>query len=148
MKRFVVAALLVVGITTYAQVKRESPQQSNIERMSPEERQEKQIKRMTAELNLNSTQQFQIKQLLADQSANREKKINRNDLSKAEKKDKRETKIRKIQENQKIMEEKMTAILSPEQFTTWKTNQEKIKQKIANRVKDKRDGTLRNEIEN
>ena len=103
---------------------------------------------MTAELNLNSTQQFQIKQLLADQSANREKKINRNDLSKAEKKDKRETKIRKIQENQKIMEEKMTAILSPEQFTTWKTNQEKIKQKVANRVKDKRDGTLRNEIEN
>ena len=148
MKRFVVAALLVVGMTTCAQVKRESPRQSKIERMSPEERQEKQIKRMTAELNLNSTQQFQIKQLLADQSANREKKINRNDLSKAEKKDKRETKIRKIQENQKIMEEKMIAILSPEQFTTWKTNQEKIKQKVANRVKDKRDGTLRNEIEN
>ena len=137
MKKLIIAALLVAGIATYAQEKKEMPNRANMERMTPEERQERQLKRLTSELTLTAQQQDQVKQLLSTQAANREKPIYRNALSKEELKVRREAAKNKTQEDRKMMEDKMKGILTPAQFTTWKTNQDKAREQYEMRMKER-----------
>ena len=137
MKRLIIAALLVAGMTTYAQEKKEMPNRANMERMTPEERQERQVKRLTSELTLTAQQQEQVKQVLATQAANRENPIDSKELSKEEKKAKREAAKNKMQEERKMMEDKMKAILTPTQFTTYKANQEKMREQNEMRMKER-----------
>ena len=139
MKRLIIAALLVAGMTTYAQEKREMPNRANMERMTPEERQERQVKKLTSELTLTAQQQEQVKQVLAAQAANRENPIDRNSLSKEELKARREASRNKMQEDRKMMEDKMKGILTPAQFTTWKTNQDKAREQYEMRMKERMD---------
>ena len=148
MKKLIIAAFLFVGITTYAQDKKEMPKRANIERMSPEERQERQLKRLTTELTLNVQQQEQIKQLLADQEAKREKQMEINKLSKEEMKAKREVSKKKMLDDRKVLEDKMKTVLTPAQFGTWKTNQEKMREKRQIRIKERRGNKMNNDMEN
>lgn len=146
MKKLIIAALLVVGMTTYAQNKKDGSERTKMERLTPQERQEKQLKKMTAELSLNAKQQEQVNQLLTDQKLKREKMMDINKTSKEEMKMKHEAKKSEMQQERKILEDKMKVILTPEQFTTWKTNQEKKREKVANRMKER--SNKRTEIEN
>ena len=144
MKKLIIAALLVAGMTTYAQEKREMPNRANMERMTPEERQERQLKRLTTELTLNVQQQEQVKQLLASQSANRENFMDRKELSKEEMKARREAAVKKMQDDRKIMEDKMKVILTPAQFGTWKSDQDKMRERNEMRMKERMDNRNEN----
>ena len=144
MKKLIIAALLVAGMTTYAQEKREMPNRANMERMTPEERQERQLKRLTTELTLNAQQQEQVKQLLASQSANRENFMDRKELSKEEMKARREAAVKKMQDDRKIMEDKMKVILTPAQFGTWKSDQDKMRERNEMRMKERMDNRNEN----
>ncbi|WP_228012013.1 hypothetical protein [Flavobacterium hungaricum] len=64
MKKLLIAALLFVGIASFAQERRE--------RLTPEQRNEKQLQKLTSELSLDANQQTQVKQLLAERSAKAE----------------------------------------------------------------------------
>lgn len=146
MKKLIIAALLVVGMTTYAQNKKDGSERTKMERLTPQERQEKQLKKMTAELSLNTKQQEQVNQLLTDQKVKREKLMDKNKVSKEEMKMKREAKKSEVQQERKILEDKMKVILTPEQFTTWKTNQEKKREKVESRMKQR--SSKKSELEN
>ena len=137
MKKLIIAALLVAGMTTYAQEKKETPNRANMERMTPEERQERQLKRLTTELTLNAQQQEQVKQLLASQTVNRQNQMDRKELSKEEMKARREAAVKKMQDDRKIMEDKMKVILTPAQFGTWKADQEKMRERNETRMKER-----------
>ena len=113
MKKLIIAALLVAGMTTYAQEKKETPNSAKMERMTPEERQERQVKRLTSELTLTAQQQEQVKQLLAAQATNRENPMDRKELSKEEMKARREASRTKMKEERKMMEDKLKGILIP-----------------------------------
>lgn len=125
-------------MTTYAQDTKESSEKANMERMTPEQRQQRQLKKLTTDLNLNSEQQVQIKQLLAEQSVKRENRIVQKEASTEEMRSKRESAKNKMQEEKIVLDDKMKVILTPEQFITWKANQEKMKQRAVSRNKDKR----------
>ena len=137
MKKLIIAALLVAGMTTYAQEKKETPNRAKMERMTPEERQERQVKRLTTELTLNAQQQEQVKQLLASQTVNRQNQMDRKELSKEEMKARREAAVKKMQDDRKIMEDKMKVILTPAQFGTWKADQEKMRERNETRMKER-----------
>lgn len=135
MKKLLIAALLFVGIASFAQEKRE--------RLTPEQRNEKHLQKLTSELNLDANQQTQVKQLLAERSAKAEK-------FKEARKDRKDSNVKPTAEEKaafkKQMEDevaandaKMKSILKPDQYTKWKTLQEEKKEKMKDKMKDRKE---------
>lgn len=149
MKKLIIAVLLLVGMTSFAQGEKEKPTRANMEKMTPQERQERQLKRLTSELNLTTAQQDQVKQLLTQQWAAREKMMDRKDAgTKEEMKAMREASKNKMQNDRKTMEDQMKALLTPEQLATYKSNQEKMREKAEMRMKERRDDKPKNDSDN
>ena len=72
MKKLIVATMLVVGISTFAQVeKKENDAEELIEKVSPEKKVEMVLKRMTKQLKLNEAQQKEMKVIITEQEAKR-----------------------------------------------------------------------------
>jgi hypothetical protein len=140
MKKLILAALLAVSVSTFAQCKKEmekkchtekhSPDERNVgmEKLSSEQRTQLMVKKMTLELDLNAKQQEQVKQIIAEQMVKRE-------AMRAEQMDKKEEDKKrtadqifviknKILDEQIAMKNKMKTILSPEQLEKWKAIQE------------------------
>ena len=65
MKKLIIAAFLVVGVSSFAQNNNDRPQRGDF---SPEKR----VERLTTQLNLDAKQQEQVKELYAEQAKNRE----------------------------------------------------------------------------
>lgn len=135
MKKLVVVALLVVGMTTFAQVQKERLGKAGMENLTPEQRQEKNLKRLTAELNLTAEQQVQVGKIMAEQSAKRQDLKTSIEAMKANQEkptEEQKASFKKQTEEGKIaMNEKMKKILSAEQFEKWNDLKEKGKAKMA-----------------
>lgn len=136
MKKLIIAALLVIGFSSFAQDQNQpekKPNKGQKEKMSPEQRSQAQLDKMTTELNLDAKQREQIKPIIAEQTAKREAMRaermagNSKELTSQE----REALKQKRMEEKAIMDNKLKAILSPEQFQKLKTieqaNMEKMK---------------------
>lgn len=134
--------MLLVGAASFAQ-DADPPARPQKERMTPEERNERQLKKLTSELSLDANQQVQVKQLLADRSAKTEK-------LREERKAKKDSNVKPTAEERaavkKQMEDevaandtKMKSILKADQYTKWKTLQQEKKDKMMDRMKDRRD---------
>jgi Spy/CpxP family protein refolding chaperone len=139
MKKLFIVALALVSMAGFAQKKTEGKRQERpkMEKMTPQERSAKRLEKMTAELNLDAKQQEKVKQLFAEQDATR-------DTQRAEMKKKRDQAKAKMGEQKQKMDDKMTAILTPEQSAKWKANQKKIKDKMQER-RGKRKGEVKME---
>ena len=121
MKKLIVAAFLVVGFTTFAQVeKKEKGDKEPMEKMSPEKRGEREVKRMTKDLGLNESQQKEMKALFSEVATKRGEG------------DKKPSK-----EERKAMKDKISKILSPEQNAKWEKIQEERKDKMKERREEK-----------
>lgn len=140
MKKLFIAAMLFVGITSFAQDMDQKPAREQKERMTPEQRNEKQLQKLTSELNLDASQQAQVKQLLADRSAKAEK-------FREARKEKKDSNTKPTAEEKaafkKQMEDeiaandaKMKSILKADQYTKWKTLQEEKKDKMKDKMKE------------
>jgi len=114
MKKLIVAALLVIGLSTFAQVEKKEKESNNpmMEKMSPTERAEKALKRMTKELKLTDDQQKQMKVLITEQETKRA-----------------DANFKPSKEDRLAMKEKTSKILTPEQNATWDKIQEEKKEK-------------------
>jgi Spy/CpxP family protein refolding chaperone len=125
-KLILIALLVVVGMTSFAQV--EKLGKAGMEKLTPEQRQEKHLKRLTAELNLTAEQRVQIGKIIAEQSTKREGMKSNQEKPTEEQK----AAFKKQREEEKaVMNEKMKKILSAEQFEKWNTLKEKGKAKMA-----------------
>ena len=122
MKKMIIAALLMTGMASFAQ---EAPiaKKEKMEQLTPEQRNQLRLKKMTLELGLNATQQKEMEKLIAEQSAKME-------AAKAERKAKKDSKVKptaderfaiqnKMLDEQIAMKEKVKKILTPEQFEKW-----------------------------
>lgn len=106
MKKFFVTVLLVVGMSAFAQ--------ENIEEITSEQIIQKKIEILNAELILDINQQEQIKQLFVELD------------------NQKEIYCENLEEESKVIYDKMKAVLNYDQFEKWKVNQEKITQRINN----------------
>lgn len=123
MKKLIVAALLVVGLSTFAQVEKKGKEgKEPMEKMNPGERAEKALKKMTKELKLTDAQQKQIKVLLAEQEAKRA-----------------DVNFKPSKEDRMAMKEKVSKILTPEQNEAWEKIQEERKEKMKEKMMEKRE---------
>ncbi len=134
MKKVLIAALLIVGLSSFAQERRERPNRAEMENLTPEQRNQLIVKKMTLELDLNAKQQEQISQIITEQSAKRETmKAERKASSEKPTTDERFAMKNKMLDEQIAMKAKMKSILSPEQYTKWEALKEKNQEKRGNR---------------
>jgi Spy/CpxP family protein refolding chaperone len=121
MKKLIVAALLVVGLTTYAQEK--EGRRSGKEKLTSEQKVNLQVKKMTKDLDLNEKQTKDVRALVAKQVEKREA-----------------IKVQMEAEKEAVSVE-MKKILTAEQYAKWEKNREEkienFKEKMSER-KEKR----------
>lgn len=127
-KKLIVAILLAVSISSFAQDQNQGDKKTSKakkEKMSPAQRDQALLDRMTKELSLNAQQQEQIKPIIAAQTAKMDAmraeraKSNGQKMSAEE----REAFKAKRQEEKKVTDAEFKAILTPEQFKKMKENE-------------------------
>lgn len=140
MKKLIIIALLVVGLSSFAQNRKEignRPNRDGMEKMSPEQRNQLMLKKMTLELDLNVKQQEQAKQIITEHMTKSEAIKAELIAKKADEKrptaEERFTMKNKILDEQIAMQNKMKTILSPEQLKKWDSQREKQKESFQKR---------------
>ena len=140
-KKLIIAALLVISASSFAQDQTKPEQKSNKpkrEKQTPEQRSQAQLDKLTKELSLNPQQQEQIKPILAEQNAKLEAfRAERMGYSPKEMSaDERDAFRAKRQEDKKATDAKLQTILTPEQFKKMKdiekANMEKMREARGN----------------
>lgn len=121
MKKLIVAALLVVGLTTYAQEK--EGRRAGREKLTSEQKVDLQVKKMTKDLDLNEKQTKDVRALVTKQV------------------EKREAIKIQMQAEKEAVSVEMKKILTAEQYAKWEKNREEkienFKEKMSER-KEKR----------
>ena len=150
MKKLIIAALLVVGMTSFAQDKKEMGtrhHRAEMEKFTPEQRNQLMLKKMTLELDLNASQQKEMSKVIAENSAKREArmkemKANKDSNTKPTSDEMFARKNRMLDE-QIAMKERMKKILSPEQYKKWDEMKGKrhhgMKKRMMHQNREKRD---------
>ena len=72
MKKVFIVAILALSLNSFAQDRKEKHSRGEMEQMTPEQRSQLLVKKMTLELDLNAKQQDQVAKIIAEQSAKRE----------------------------------------------------------------------------
>ncbi|KQB40321.1 hypothetical protein [Flavobacterium aquidurense] len=120
MKKLFIAALLFVGIVSFAQDINQKPTRDQREKLTPEQRNEKHLQKLTSELSLDKKQQEQVKQLLAERSAKAEKFRDAKKDSKTKPTAAEREAFKKQMDTEKAANDaKMKAILNADQYTKW-----------------------------
>ena len=134
MKNVILIALLVIGMTTSAQEKKAEKMRAKMENMTPEQRDEIHLKKLTKDLNLDAKQQEQLSNLLAEQRSKREAMKEERKLLKEKgtkpTPEERESFRKEMEENKSQTENKMKEILTPEQFSKWQSVKNERKEKL------------------
>jgi hypothetical protein len=140
MKKLFIAAMLFIGVAGFAQDTDQKPEREHKEKLTPEQRNEKQLQKLTTELSLDASQQAQVKQLLTERSAKAEsfkearkaKKENNEKLTAEEK-----AAFKKQMEDEVAANDaKMKSILKADQYTKWKSLQEQKREKMREKIKE------------
>lgn len=137
MKKLFIAALLFVGLASFAQGNDQR------EKLTPEQRSEKQLTKLTTELNLDANQQAQVKQLIAEKSVKAEKlrearKAQRDSNVKPTDAEREAFKKEALAEKEST-DAKMKAILNADQYKKWTSIQQENRDKARDRMKGNRD---------
>ena len=140
MKKLVVAFLLIVGITAMAQEKEmKRPNGDKFASLTPEQKVEYQVKKMSKDLSLNDKQVKEVKALVTKEVEKRNAIIA--EMKALQAKQRIEMKA-KIDEEYAAMSNEMRKILTSEQFTKW----EKIHEERREKMKEKRENKKINAI--
>jgi Spy/CpxP family protein refolding chaperone len=144
MKKLVVALLFIVGITAMAQEKEmKRPNGDKFASLTPEQKVEFQVKKMSKDLNLNEKQIKEMKALVT-------KEVEKRNAIKAEMKAlqaKQRIEMKaKMDEEYAAMSNEMRKILTSEQYTKWEKIHEERREKMKEKMKEKRENKKINAI--
>jgi hypothetical protein len=145
MKKLFIVALLVVGMTSFAQERKARPERAQMEQMTPEQKNQLHLKKMTLELDLNASQQKEMSKIIAEQSAKREARMAERKASKDSAKkqltaDELFAKKSKMLDEQIVMKERMKKILSADQYKKWDDMKGKRHHGMKKRMMHHKDG--------
>ena len=145
MKKLFIVALLVVGMTSFAQERKARPERVQMEQMTPEQRNQLHLKKMTLELDLNASQQKEMSKIIAEQSAKREARMAERKASKDSAKKQLTAnelfaKKSKMLDEQIVMKERMKKILSADQYKKWDDMKGKRHHGMKKRMMHHKDG--------
>jgi protein CpxP len=144
MKTLIIALVFGIGVSGFAQESTTAPNNSNIRKMTPEQRQEKQLTRLTKELTLDAKQQEAVGKILAEKSVKaQEAKVQREARKSSGQKmttEERQVFKTKIQAEKTDTENRMKAILSADQYKKWLKMREENKEKMKEKIIERRGG--------
>lgn len=142
MKSLIIALVFGISISGFAQVSTPQPGGDNTGRMTPEQRQEKHLAKLTKELNLDAKQQEAVGKILAEKSDKaqdlKSQKEARKDSGEKLTTEEREALKTKLKAEKEDTEKQMKAILSADQYQKWETMREQNKEKMKDRIREKR----------
>ncbi len=141
MKKVVITIALALSLTvTMNAQERQAKNRENTEQLTPEQRNELHLKKMTLDLDLTPAQQKEIAPIISEQSSKREAKMAEMKANKEEKK--QLTANEKFEMKSKMLDQqiehkaKMKKILTKEQFEKWEGNQGKRKMHMQRKRKE------------
>ena len=132
MKKIIVIALILCGLANYAQQKSSKNTKAEKEQMTPEQRNQLKLKKMTLNLDLNVSQQKEIGNILNEMSSKKESQKAMRTAMKE--KGEKPTADQKAEMKNKMLDEKIAMksrvekILTPAQFEKWEQMQQKNKE--------------------
>jgi protein CpxP len=142
MKKLFIAALLFVGVASFAQDADQKPAREPREKLTPEQRTEKHLQKLTTDLNLDANQQAQVKQLLAERSAKAENfkaaRADRKDSNVKPTAAEKEAFKKDVMAEKEANDAKMKVILNADQYKKWTAIQEENKEKAREKMKEYR----------
>ena len=131
MKKVFIVAVLAISLSSFAQDRKEKHSRGEMEQMTPEQRNQLMVKKMTLELDLDAKQQEQVGKIMAEQTAKLEKfKAEHKALMDESKANRFEIKNKMLDE-QIEMKNKMKGILSADQLAKWETLKEKNRERMG-----------------
>ena len=123
MKKIITVALLIVGMTSFAQERKMKSEKAEMEQLTPEQRNQLHLKKMTLELDLNAEQQKEMSKIIAEQNTKREAAMAERKANEEAKQkitsDERFARQNKMLDEQIALKERVKKILNPEQFKKW-----------------------------
>lgn len=142
MKTLIIALVFGIGVSGFAQVSTPQPGDPKIEKLTPEQRQQKHLAYLTKELNLDAKQQEAVGKILAEKSAKAQdlkaQRDSRKDSGEKLTAEERADLKNKMQAEKAATEAKMKAVLSADQYQKWLTIREENKGKMKDRMREKR----------
>jgi protein CpxP len=142
MRTLIIALVFGIGVSGFAQVSTPQPGDSNREKLTPEQRQEKQLAHLTKELTLDAKQQEAISKILAEKSAKAQEAKSQREARKSSGEkmtaEEREAFKTKMQAEKADTENRMKAILSEGQYKKWLETREENKDKMRDKIKERR----------
>ena len=140
MKKLILLLALTLSCATFAQGRKGATE--NKHKKSPEERVEKQLAKMTSDLALDEKQVATVRDLLLDQAKKRQEKMAVYQMNKEEgnalSREDKKTAFTEMKQNQAEMKEKIKVILNAEQYTKWEKNQDEKREKMIEKLKERR----------
>lgn len=140
MKKLILLLALTLSCATFAQGRKGATE--NNDKKSPEERVEKQLAKMTSDLALDEKQVATVRDLLLDQAKKRQEKMAVYQMNKEEgnalSREDKKTAFTEMKQNQAEMKEKIKVILNAEQYTKWEKNQDEKREKMIEKLKERR----------
>lgn len=131
MKKLILMTFLMAGMTIVAQPRNNKHQGNEIEKFTPEQRSELQLKKLTLELDLNESQQKDIKAFIADKNAKME--AHKTAMKAMKEKGTKPTSDERFAMKSKMLDEqiatkkRMGKILNEKQFEKWTALKEEHK---------------------
>ena len=142
MKTLIIALVFGIGVSGFAQVATPQPGDPKMEKLTPEQRQEKHLAKLTKELNLDAKQQEAVGKILAEKSDKakdfKAKKEARKESGEKLTMQEKQALKSSLKAEKADTESKMKAILSAEQYQKWETMREENKEKMKDRIREKR----------
>lgn len=130
MKKVFIAALLFAGMVSFAQDINQKAGHDHREKLTPEQRTEKQLQKLTSELNLDKKQQEQFKLLLSEKNAKAEKfKETRKDSKTKPNAEEKEAFKKQIKAEKEANDAKIKSILNANQYAKWTALKKEHKEK-------------------
>lgn len=135
MKKLIAIAVLLIGFSTFAQRPARNLRNENLEQMTPQQRNELRIKKLTLDLSLNSTQQKEMGKIIAEMEAKKEafqkERLAKKEAGKKATNDELFAMRTKHLDEQIATKERVRKILDAEQFKKWEKIQDKRMEKIG-----------------
>jgi protein CpxP len=144
MKKLIIALVLGMGMTCFAQEATQKSNRGDMQNMTPEQRVEKQLAKMTKDLSLDVKQQEAVGALLKEKSAKaQEVRAKREAMRSSGQKmtDEQRNEFRTaMQSERNDTEAKLKTILTPDQFKKWSTTRAENEEKMKQRRRDNNSG--------
>jgi Spy/CpxP family protein refolding chaperone len=131
MKKFALAVVMLVGMTTLAQ--ENGPKKETFDKLTTEQKVDFQLKRLTKELDLNEKQIKEIKEVVTKEVAKREAKRAEKEQNKAKKQERLAEAKANFEKDAAEADAQMKRILTAEQYAKWAQK----KDERLNRMKEK-----------